>query len=253
MQRGIVIVDDDDLTRRGMAQVFADEPSTDVIAELSHEEALSWTDQWDRADIVIVDAANERSGPDQFPGVGVVQRVRERRTADQTMVIVVTGHFFDDAVRMRMREAGANFLFHRSELHDSSILVDAVLHPDTARSVPRPTDGETIFHLGITAATNVNTALAWAAGEGLLGERQQPRSRRSSMALRRQFNEVANLEPVNADGFKPANGQEAPSLRQIDRFLEWATKIKNVAITDTNDGAGKVAGAGGTQRGRSRR
>lgn len=227
MQRGIVIVDDDDLTRRGMAQVLAEEPGMEVIAQLSHDEALSWTGQWDRVDVAIIDAANDRLDADQFPGVAVVERVRQLRTPEQTTVIIVTGHFFDDALRARMREAGADYLYHRSELHDASALVNVTLHPDPAHCVPPPARGEMIFRLGITSRTNVNEALQWAADEGLLSEAQPARSRRASLALRRRFNEVANLEPVNTDGYAPTCAPAAPSLRQIGRFLTWATKIKN--------------------------
>jgi hypothetical protein len=40
------------------------------------------------------------------------------------------------------------------------------------------------------------------------------------------FNRVARLNPVNADGTIPDRDQDEPSLPQIERFLEWASKSK---------------------------
>lgn len=53
----------------------------------------------------------------------------------------------------------------------------------------------------------------------------EPRSRKW-LRLRQEFNEEARLNPVTADGRIPDRPQALPSLPQIARFLEWATRTK---------------------------
>lgn len=99
----VVIVDDDDISRRGLAELLGDRPEIDVVAALTHDQARAWQAEWDGVDVLVVDAADDRCQLDHFLRVAVVESVRRRRRSDQTAVIVVTGHFFNDAVRRRMR------------------------------------------------------------------------------------------------------------------------------------------------------
>jgi DNA-binding NarL/FixJ family response regulator len=225
----VVVVDDDDISRRGMASLLAESPEVSVVAAMSHTDALGWDSGWDHVDVALVDAADENSDTDHFPGVAVVERIRLRRAPQQTMIAVVTGHFFDDAVRRRMREARADFFYHRIDVKDAGALYDAVLRPRSARrGVPAEVDAEAEFCQGVTATTRVNRAVAYAIEHGLeqrLADRQQPRSR-FWLRLRREFNHAARLNPVTTDGRSPDRPQELPSLPQIARFLAWATKVK---------------------------
>jgi DNA-binding NarL/FixJ family response regulator len=223
------VVDDDDVNRRGLACLLDDSPEVSLVGALTHGEALGWTDQWAGVDVVLVDAADERSTVDQFPGVGVVEHIRRHRTPAQLTVVVATGHFFDDAVRRRMREARADVFYHRSELADVRALLAAVLRPDLAgRQVPGPADPEAQFCQGVTDATRVNPAVAFATEHGVaaaLADRPQPRSR-AWIRLRREFNRHAKLSPVTVDGREPDRTQDLPSVPQIGRFLAWATRAK---------------------------
>ena len=168
---------------------------------------------------------------DQFPGVAVVQSIRERG-GDHAAVIIVTGHFFDDAVRRRMREAGADYFYNRIELHDTAELYRAVLHCDEGspdRSVPPESDPESMFHLGITPKTRVNAGVRFVQDhpvEETLGNGAIRRAR-ARLQYRVAMGREAGLNPVNADGCPPERDQTAPSLPQIQRFMEWATKAKN--------------------------
>ena len=210
-----------------MASLLADDDGIDVAASLTHAGALDRPDLWDGIDVVLVDAADERNAADHFPGVAVVEEVRRHRPPGRTTVIVITGHFFDDAVRRRMREARADFYFHRSELGDARSLRDAVLHPQVARRVPDPVDPEALFSQGVTAETRVNRAVEHARDSGLaeaLADATQPR--RTWLRLRREFNRDARLSPVTVDGRPPDRAQALPSKSQIVRFLEWATRVK---------------------------
>jgi DNA-binding NarL/FixJ family response regulator len=230
MRKRVVVVDDDDISRRGLAELLSDRPELEVAGSLVHDDALEWDREWDTIDIAIVDAADSRRDDDHFPGVGVVDHIRRRRGREQTMVIVLTGHFFDDAVRRRMREAQADFFFHRSELQESADLYRAILYPEQARSgVPDGTDPEAQFRLGIVPTTHINDAVRFSRSTGLgakLTSRQGNRSR-SWSRLRTSFNDVAHLNPVNSDGTPPERYQRDPSLTQIERFLNWATRVKN--------------------------
>ena len=230
MRKRVVVIDDDDISRRGLTELLADRPELEVAGSLVHYEALEWDAEWDTIDIAIVDAADSRRADDHFPGVGVVDHIRRRRSSDQTMVIVLTGHFFDDAVRRRMREARADFFYHRSELQESADLYEAILHPEKARSgVPESTDPEAQFRLGVVSGTRINDAVRYSGSTGLEGKligRQGDRSR-SWSRLRTSFNDVAHLNPVNADGTPPERLQRDPSLTQIERFLNWATRAKD--------------------------
>jgi CheY-like chemotaxis protein len=230
MRKRVVVVDDDDISRRGLTELIADRSELEVVGSLVHDEALEWDAEWDAVDIAIVDAADSRRDDDHFPGVVVVDHIRRRRSREQTMVIVLTGHFFDDAVRRRMREAEADYFYHRSDLQDSADLFRAILHPEKERSgVPEENDSEAQFRLGVLSTTRINDAVRYSDSTGLrakLGARNGDRSR-SWSRLRTSFNDVAHLNPVNADGTPPERTQRDPSLTQIERFLHWATRVKN--------------------------
>lgn len=222
-------MDDDDISRAGMATVLGHRPEIQVVAALTHVEALAWPGEWGRLEAVLVDAADDRAYGDQFPGVAVVEHVRRHRQRGRPSVIVVTGHFFDDAVRRRMREARADFFYHRSAVADARVLHDIVLHPDVERSVPGPHDPAEPLLQGVTDESRVNRAVGYALRTDLqeaLVERARPRSR-SWMRLRREFNQEGRLSSVTLKGRSPDRNQDVPSLAQIGRFLAWATKVKS--------------------------
>ncbi|GLY86613.1 hypothetical protein [Actinoallomurus iriomotensis] len=224
----VVVVDDDAVNRHGMAALLSASDRITLAGAYDHDEALTVDDVWSEADVAIVDAADHRRTTDQFPGVAVVEHIR--RHAQRLTVIVVTGHFFDDAVRRRMREARADFFYHRADMADAEALYDAVLHPESARRrVPEPRDPEGQFRHGVSEHTRVNRAVGYALENALeerLAEHAEPRSRRW-LRLRGDFNRVARLTPVTSDGRRPDRPQDEPSLPQITRFIAWAMKVKH--------------------------
>lgn len=222
----VVVVDDDEVNRRGMASLLAEDDTIDVAGSLTHAEAMCRPELWVDVDVVLVDAADDRNPTDHFPGVAVVQQVRTYRSREQTVIVVTTGHFFDDAVRRRMREARADFYYHRSELGEARSLRDAVLRPQAHRRVPGPADPEELFGQGITDETRVNRAVAFAREQDLAARRP----RRAWLRLRREFNREVRLTPVTADGRPPDRTQTLPSRPQIARFLAWATRVKTGSL-----------------------
>ena len=222
-----MVVDDDDINRHGMAGLLELDDRVHVAAALSHDEAMAWAGDWSLVDVALVDAADDRAEGDQFPGVHVVERMRREASRGLT-IVVVTGHFFDEAIRRRMWEAGADFFYHRSELADRQALLRVVLEPEACRRIPPPHGSEAQIRLGVTEATRVNRAVAHAVDRDVartLAERGDPRSRRW-FRLRRDFNREARLTPMTADGHLPDRNQDLPALPQIARFLTWATRVK---------------------------
>jgi DNA-binding NarL/FixJ family response regulator len=225
----VVIVDNEAIGRLGMSAVLSSDPRLDVVGVYDHEESMLPERSWWDVDVAVVDAADDQLPGDQFPGVTVVQTIRAQSPPGRVSIVVITGHFFDDALRRRMREAKADYFYHRSALAEPERLIAAVLAPPVAQNlVPPEADVEMLDRLGIKHATAVNAAVAWACRHSHLGGIIPPGSgRRQADGLRRNFNRVAQLEPRNHDGTPPNRHQDAPSHPQIQRFLDWATKVKH--------------------------
>jgi CheY-like chemotaxis protein len=227
--RRTVVVDDDDLSRRGIVALLASDGRFEVTADFTHDVALA-SPGWEVADLVVVDAADTRREDDHFIGVQVVERVRATRPSEATTVVVITGHFFDDALRWRMREAGADLFFYRRDVQDANVLLGLLADPDHPLSgVPDTQDPEAVFRHGVTRATRVNDAVDFARDRGwLAGELARPgRRSRSWDRVRGSFARTSRLNAVNTDGTPPDRDQDEPSRPQIARFLDWATKAKH--------------------------
>ena len=221
------------MTMAGYAAGLATCPSIEVVAALGHNEALSDEQDWAGADVVLIDAADARLPEDQFPGVKVVKRVRACQGDRRPVVIVVTGHFFNDGLRHRMAEAEADFFFEREDLRTPEALVDVVLHPEHyRRGVPAVADPDLRRGLGITDKSRVEELVEYVEAHGLASaldpaqpERENPRSRRW-FRHRQAMAEAARIEPVNlTTGDTPYRGQRVPSMRQLCRDYAWAAKI----------------------------
>lgn len=224
--RRVAVVDDDDWSRTGLAAILAADARIEVVAALTHDEALT-DDRWLDADVVVVDAADDRRTDDQFPGVAVVERARAALHAHAT-VIAVTGYFWDSAVRVRMKEAGADLLYYRPEVQDGDRIRAVVLDPDLeTRAFPAPDDDEELFRLGINPTTRVNRFVTTARELGWLdGQLARPgRRTRRFEREREQASTAGRVHPVNADGTPPDREQSWPGRPQLARLLDWATRV----------------------------
>lgn len=94
--------------------------------------------------------------------------------------------------------------------------------------MPPPQDTEALFRVGLTPSTRINDAIRIAGSLKSQTSPGGPGARRSRVWLRYRstFNEVARLNPVNADGTVPEKDQRDLSFPQIERFLQWATRTK---------------------------
>jgi CheY-like chemotaxis protein len=228
------VVDDDDVNRAGLCVVLDASPDITVVAALKNREALAERTLWSDVDIVIIDPADHRREGDQFPGVAVVREIRTTRQPGELIIIVITGHYFDDALRRRMREARADYFHHRADAADAGRFRELVVNANrTHGNLPAPTDPEALIKLGVTNFTRVNRAVKYALEmelESELRRREEPRSRRW-LHFRHRFNAEARLTPMTSDGRLPDRRQDVPSLPQIARFLQWAMKIKSGAVS----------------------
>jgi CheY-like chemotaxis protein len=228
MPKHVVIVDDDEVWRTKIASMLNDCDELTVESAVTHDIAAEWVDQWNGVDIAIVDAGDIRRKDDHFPGVGVVRQIRKHR-GDAVLIIVITGHFLDDALRWRMREARADFFYHRSDVQEEQTLVDAILHPERARrGVPDVQDPEAAFRVGVVPRTRLNEALDFASENNLVDSSARQSSSRSRkwLHMRARFNEIARLNTINAGGTIPDRDQSNPSYDQITRLYRWATRAK---------------------------
>jgi hypothetical protein len=225
----IAVIDDNLITRNGDVVALAAHPLIDVVAAVDHDESLTWPDdQWAELDAVLVDAArpfddeNRYRDDDHFPGVGVVLRAREVRP--DLLVIVVTGRFFDDGLRRRMKEAGADFFYFRDHLRAPEHLHRAVLEPDERTGgVPDVQDPETLTALGIDDHSVVNRFVSYLDARGGLGATGLGRKRTRSSDKTRAEATTAGIRAVNKTTGTPshARNQRNPSRRQL-RDL-WTT------------------------------
>jgi len=224
----VVVVDDNEITRTGVIALLRADPRVDVVAALDHDEARSWDGPWDRIDTVLLDAADESRDDDQFPGVGVVTHVRA--CAPSAVVVVLTGHFLNDGLRRRMREVGADFFYARTSVSDAASLAAIVCNPEEARRVPPPADPAALAALGITPASRIDDLVTTAERDGLLGAlgaRGLTPGHRSRWwtSVRRRLASAGRVAAVNRDGTPPRRDQDVPSLHQLRRIYDWATKV----------------------------
>ncbi len=232
--RRVVIVDDNEITRAGSVRLLESEPGIDVVAAMDHATALDWDREWCGVDVIVVDAADESRDGDQFPGVEVVCHVRTRACDTRPIVIVLTGHFLDDALRRRMWEADADFFYSRTEVASGDALRAVVLDPDQARLVPKVVDPSELLALGIVDSSNINSFVRYVEKHGLstvlsadARMKQGPHTSRSRWwsQLRRSLSGVGRIRAVNVDGAPPP-GTTLPSITQIRRLYQWASKTK---------------------------
>jgi DNA-binding NarL/FixJ family response regulator len=220
-QLGVAIVDDDLWIRNGRAHALAGVDRINVVATLSHSDALGCEDVWASVDVALVDAWDHRAGFDRFPGVGVVESIRRLRTPLETVIIVITGHVVNDVLRLRMAEAGADYFYGHDDVASLAELVSVITAPDPAT---RPVvDPHTLDEIGVRSGSKPNDALAWIQNAGLSdafsGESQKalPVTRRTIMRIRREMGNVAKIEG------SPATGAEHHA-----RWPEWQHVVRFV-------------------------
>ena len=235
--RRVAVVDDNLISLNGDVASLSAHPLIDVVAAVDHGEALTWGDaDWQDLDAVVVDAArpfddeNRYREGDHFPGVSVVSRAREFRP--DLLVIVVTGRFFEDGLRRRMKEAGADFFYFRDHLRAPEHLQKAVLEPEACRAgVPEAQDPDALAALGVDDRSLVNRLIDYLDGRGgvtATGRGQQAIAQGRSNAGR---GDRAGIRAVNKTTGEPshARDQRNPSRRQLSDLWEAFAQVRERA------------------------
>ena len=214
------------------------------MAAVDHGEALTWGEaDWQGLDAVVVDAArpfddeNRYRESDHFPGVAVVSRAREFRP--DLLIIVVTGRFFEDGLRRRMKEAGADFFYFRDHLRAPEHLQRAVLEPEACRAgVPEVQDPDALAALGVDDRSLVNRLIDYLDGRGGVTAtgRGQKRSRKDERTRAEATD--AGIRAVNKTTGEPshARDQRNPSRRQLSDLWEAFAQVRERAGRREEDG-----------------
>lgn len=232
--RRVVIVDGNELTRVGTDLLLTGDSRIRVIGAFDSETATHRSD-WTGVDVLLIDPADERNTRDQFPGVEVIRRLRAASLEAQPVVVALTGHPRDQALLRRMWEAGADYLYSRAEIATAGRLSAVVLAPEECARLASPRPDPRLAGLGIGPETRVNDFVAAVHDAGLdavLGPdvrmKNAPRPARSRWwhQVRADLARAGQLRAVNADGTSPRRDQRTPSIAQLRRCYEWATRIK---------------------------
>jgi len=163
--RRVVVLDDDELLRRGECSAFREADDFELVGCAATSEAVTWTEQWEDVDVVVVDAYDPRHGFDRFVGVEVVDHLRSLDLPTQPEVFVVGVQSDNPYLTVRLAEAGADHVHRREGIRSAAELLDAVRHPDPGR---RP-DAELACSRipGLRGPTRINRLLRLLADDGL--------------------------------------------------------------------------------------
>lgn len=226
--RRIALVDDDEWVRRGRAQALGELDGIEVVLSASLLDALALAGHvWDTVDTALIDAHDPAAGFDEFPGVAVVERIRARTREPRPTVVVITGHVLDDMLRLRMAEAGADFLFGHAHVRTVERLHAVATDPGSIAIDAAP-DPSALAELGLTSLSHPNAALKWVEEAGLTdvfvtaaeGESQKvlPTGRRALLRSRERVSEVGGVR-------RTASGQRT-SLPEWQQIVDVVTAIR---------------------------
>jgi hypothetical protein len=227
--RRLVIVDDDQVRRTGLVALLRDTDGLDVAPPVGLETAMLWRTEWNPVDVCLVDVVDRSHPEDHFAGVEVVHCVRHH-AGPGVVVVVVTDHYGHDALRLRVREAGADYLYPRSELATASRVRRAVTEPSGDRRAPPIADPDSLHRLGVTPAARIDAFVRHVRDRGLTGallgtEPFEQRRARWLFSARTALAETGRIHAVNADGTPPRREQQVPSIAQLRRVYQWATRV----------------------------
>jgi hypothetical protein len=134
----VVIVDDDEFKRAGMAHRLASSPEINVVDTVDQDTAAAQPlSTWESIDAVIVDVCDDRAlgevGTDVYSGVNAVERVSSIRNL---RCIAITPVCANPLVRLRLQHARPDYSYHRFQLNDLDALLEAIRYPDKSHRLP---------------------------------------------------------------------------------------------------------------------
>jgi DNA-binding NarL/FixJ family response regulator len=130
----LVVVDDDDLVRSGLAAILDLEPDIDVVGHGADGVDVPWLVARSRPDVVLMDVRMPR-----VDGIAATARLSER--PDGPAVVVITTFESDDAVHDALLAGARGFVLKRSRPEELLAAVrtvartDSLVFPDAIRRV----------------------------------------------------------------------------------------------------------------------
>ena len=227
--RRVAIIDDDYWALEGQRARLEGNPLITVVSAVAHPLASAWVSEWDGIDVALIDAFDPDERFDRFPGVGVVESLRRRRSPQQTVAVVISGHMNNQFLKQRMFEAGADYYYHRSDVQTLDALVKAILNDGTQRTAVEA-ENTALREVGVEPGARPNAAIAEVTRASMQdtldpdsGQKETNASRRAYINLRRRVADHAVLDEgphsaadVNATKTGP------PTWRITKRFLNRA-------------------------------
>lgn len=133
----VLVVDDHDLIRAGIARMLNDDPSIEVLGEASSGEEAVEAVKTGSADVVLLDL--------KMPGIGGLEAARRIRRASESTKVVVVSACTDDPYPSRVMEAGASAYVSKSS-HVSEMI----------RAIKKAHQGERYISSDIAQAMALN-------------------------------------------------------------------------------------------------
>lgn len=227
VDRRVVVVEDDEWRRRGLADGLRQlGGALTVYAALDFDAALDFA-EWSDVDIALVDTIWREDSWDHFNGlkVGAAIKAATKTSAGdaQPVAVLLTGTDVNDLLVIRAAEAGFDFVYRRDEVGCVDDLERVVLAPDLARSPGRIADFSALRRLGLSFSSRLNAGLTFLEENGLTCHVSgaQTLSRRRSITLRQR---LAEMIGIRASGTASAATVERtlPSWRQVQQIVDLA-------------------------------
>jgi CheY-like chemotaxis protein len=223
----VAVVDDDLWVRLGRAAALAKVDGVDEVMELEHAKAAELGTEWDKVDVALIDAHDPAAPFDRFPGVRVVEALREAGRPTAT-AIVVSRLVNNPYLRLRLAEAGADYCYRHEEVADLEALMGVTASPAADHRVVRPTR-DALAALGLGPGARPNAALRFIEAVGLAdvfewrrSQKSLPLPRRTIMRVRSEVGRLTGLHsPVTA-----ARDLDAPDWRTVVDFVNRARGVE---------------------------
>ena len=220
-QLRIVIVDDDEWRRRGVADAVSDLGGLlSLQAAVTTRQALA-SPVGEGCDVVLfhTDATAEW---DHYPGIGVAARLRKSSPTVRRLLLVAPPG--SPLLPLRASEAGVTHFYRTSTLGTMSALERALLLADPECTPSGAIDRALLRSLGLSLSSRLNEGLAFVDESGLRPALNAPyaaMSRRRGITIRTHLANIMDVKPVSA-GSGSVVEPKTPTWRQLSAIVNLA-------------------------------
>jgi CheY-like chemotaxis protein len=221
----VLVVDDDEWMRRGMADGLRSRGDVAVVDAISHEEVDDRL--WDEVDVLLIDPERRTDPRDRYAGLHTIERFRAARPL--ATVVAVSWRAADPLFRLRAAEVGATTVHLTADITTVDGLLDVV---DGSAGLPPVSTAELVAY-GLDASSKVDLgvrwllegrAVAWVDGD------VEP-TRRQMIGARETLAKLVGIQPVGA-GSGAVVERRVPSWRQIVWLMRSARGLSPTPRAD---------------------